>query len=313
MIKPQVNSRPNLVIHVKGLRKSYGDNEVIAGIDLEVKNGEIFALLGPNGAGKTTTVEILEGYRNRNSGEINVLGYNPYLNQRKFKERIGIVLQKTGVEPYLTVEETINLFSGYYLHPYNVEEIIQVTGLTEIRKVKVKKLSGGQQRRLDVAIGLAGDPELLFLDEPTTGFDPVARRNAWEMIKNLQKIGKTIFLTTHYMDEAEYLADHIALIVKGTIIAEGSPKQLIGLNSATLIRFRINKFTEDLLKIIPNITESSNGLITIQTDTPEKILFELTRWAIKKEIALDELSVSKPSLEDTYLRLVNQGELELNK
>ena len=301
-----------MAIQVKELRKSYGDNEVVSGVDLEVKTGEIFALLGPNGAGKTTTVEILEGYRNRNSGEIDVLGHDPSLNERVFKQRIGIVLQKTGVEPYLTVEETINLFSKYYFRPRDVEEIIEVTGLTEVRKTRVRKLSGGQQRRLDVAIGLAGDPELLFLDEPTTGFDPAARRNAWDMIKDLQKIGKTVFLTTHYMNEAEYLADRIALIVQGKIIAEGSPKQLIGLNSATLITFRIDKLTTGFPKAIQTITKNHDGLITIQTNTPENVLFELTKWAITKNITLNELSVSKPSLEDTYLKLVDQGHLGLD-
>ena len=310
MIKQEVKFKPDLAIQVKELRKSYGNDEVVSGIDLEVKTGEIFALLGPNGAGKTTTVEILEGYRNRNSGEIDVLGHDPSLNETAFKQKIGIVLQKTGVEPYLTVEETIYLFSRYYHCPRDAEEIIEVTGLTDVRKIRVKKLSGGQQRRLDVAIGLAGNPELLFLDEPTTGFDPMARRNAWDMIKNLQEIGKTVFLTTHYMDEAEYLADRIALIVQGKIIAEGSPKQLIGLNSATLIEFRIDKLTTGFPKAIQAITKTHNGLITIQTDKPENVLFELTRWAINKNIILNELSVSKPSLEDTYLKLVNQGHLK---
>ncbi|MEA2459845.1 MAG: type transport system ATP-binding protein, partial [Actinomycetota bacterium] len=193
-------------IAVKDLRKSYGTLEAVAGIDLEVAEGEVFALLGPNGAGKTTTVEILEGHRSRSSGDVKVLGYDPGRGEHAFKERIGIVLQETGVEPFLTVAEVIEMYRGYYPHPRPVDEIIEVVGLGEKRDTRVIKLSGGQQRRLDVAVGLAGDPDLLFLDEPTTGFDPSARRSAWDMVHNLQSLGKTVFLTTHYMDEAQNLA-----------------------------------------------------------------------------------------------------------
>jgi len=199
-------------VHVRGLVKTYSGVRAVNGIDLDIRRGEIFALLGPNGAGKTTTVEILEGYRTRDSGEVSVLGYDPGRQRAPRKRKIGIVLQSTGVEPYLTVAETVKMYAGFYPDPRPVDEVIGLVGLEEKRNSRVNKLSGGQQRRLDVAIGLAGNPELLFLDEPTTGFDPSARREAWEVIKNLATLGKTVLLTTHYMDEAQYLADRVAVI-----------------------------------------------------------------------------------------------------
>src|SRR5687767_6381827 len=210
-------------IVVRNLVKSYGSLEAVRGIDLEVAEGEVFAMLGPNGAGKTTTVEIMEGHRHRDGGEVSVLGFDPVRGERRFRERIGIVLQSTGISPYLTVAETIEMYRGYYPSPRPLDEILQLVGLAEKRDARVRRLSGGQQRCLDVGIGLAGDPDLLFLDEPTTGFDPAARRGAWEMIRGLQALGKTIFLTTHYMEEAEYLASRVAIIRRGEIVAEGPP------------------------------------------------------------------------------------------
>ncbi|HEU0073899.1 MAG TPA: ABC transporter ATP-binding protein, partial [Dehalococcoidia bacterium] len=213
----------NPAIEVTGLRKTYDTLEAVAGIDLRVERGEVFALLGPNGAGKTTAVEILEGHRTRSAGEVSVLGFDPGNSETAFKQRIGIVLQESGVDPYLTVEETLDLFRSYYPRPRPREELLRLVGLEEQRGMRVLKLSGGQQRRLDVAVGLAGDPDLLFLDEPTTGFDPAARHSAWEMVRDLQKLGKTIFLTTHYMEEAEVLANRVAIIRRGVIVAEGTP------------------------------------------------------------------------------------------
>ena len=210
-------------IDVKGLRKSYGSLEAVRSVDLEIAAGEVFALLGPNGAGKTTIVEILEGYRRRDAGTVSVLGFDPARRERALKQRIGIVLQSTGVEQFLTVAEVIEMYRGYYPAPRPLDEIIDVVGLNEKRDDRVKTLSGGQQRRLDVAIGLAGDPELLFLDEPTTGFDPSARRASWDLIEGLCRLGKTVLLTTHYMDEAQRLADRIVVIAQGRIVAEGTP------------------------------------------------------------------------------------------
>jgi len=226
-------------IRVRDLRKSYGTLEAVRGIDFEVAEGEVFGFLGPNGAGKTTTVEILEGYRPRSGGEVEVLGHDPASGERALRERIGIVLQETGVERFLKVAEVLELYCGYYPHPRPVDELLALTGLDPKRNEIVKKLSGGQRRRLDLALGLAGDPELVFLDEPTTGFDPTARREAWEVIRNLRALGKTIFLTTHYMDEAQVLADRVAVISGGRIVAEGPPDQLAGRDGATEIRFSL--------------------------------------------------------------------------
>jgi len=293
-------------IEIRGLRKAYGDFEAVAGIDLRVERGEVFALLGPNGAGKTTTVEILEGHRKRDAGDVNVLGYDPSRGERAFRERIGIVLQETGVEAYLTVEETVELFRSYYPHPKPVDEVIELVGLGEQRKSRVRKLSGGQQRRLDVAVGLAGDPELLFLDEPTTGFDPAARRGAWEMVRGLQHLGKTIFLTTHYMEEAQQLADRVAIIDRGRIIAEGTPAHLIAADSMTTIRFSAPVKTPAIVEGLG--ANQLDGSVVIQTTEPTAVLYALTSRAHAEGIELDELEVTRPSLEDTYLRLVGEAE-----
>jgi len=289
------------VIQVRGLRKSYGDVEAVRGIDLAVEQGEVFALLGPNGAGKTTTVEILEGYRQRTGGEASVLGRDPAKLDRATKARIGIVLQSTGVDPFLTVRETIDMYRGYYPHPRPVDEVIEVVGLKEKRDARVNKLSGGQQRRLDVAIALAGDPELLFLDEPTTGFDPSARRNAWQIVRNLISLGKTVFLTTHYMDEAQYLAKRVAVIAKGVIVAEGPPATIGGRDTAqTVIRFRVEDGEG-----LPSLGQVSlgDGTLELRTEHPTKVLHELTAWALDRGGELEGLEVYRPTLEDIYLEL----------
>lgn len=298
-----------LAIEVRGLRKSYGSFEAVKGIDLHVNKGEVFSLLGPNGAGKTSTVEILEGHRSRSGGDVSVLGHDPGKGERALKSRIGIVLQETGVERFLTVAEAIDRFRGFFPAPRPLDEIIEVVGLQEKRDERVRKLSGGQQRRLDVAIGLAGDPELLFLDEPTTGFDPSARRNAWDMIANLKHLGKTVFLTTHYMDEAQRLADRVAIIVAGEIVAEGPPGQLVGAEvTQTLIGFRLPEAVADLPPEVAGLTTRSGGRVSIRTEDPLPILHSLTGWAIREGVALEELSVAQPSLEDVYLQLTTPTE-----
>jgi ABC-2 type transport system ATP-binding protein len=289
------------VIEVRGLRKSYGDVEAVKGVDLHVDAGEVFAFLGPNGAGKTTTVEILEGYRRRDAGDVSVLGFDPARPGRELRERIGIVLQSTGVDPYLTVRETVELFAGYYPRPRDVDEVVEVVGLAEKRDARVVKLSGGQQRRLDVAVALAGDPELLFLDEPTTGFDPGARRQAWEIVRNLTGLGKTVFLTTHYLDEAQALAHRVAVIARGEIVAEGPPSTLGGRDVAkSVITYRVDD-QEPPVDLAG--TRGADGSFELRSDEPTAALHRLTGWAIERGVALHGLEVRRPSLEDVYLEL----------
>jgi len=293
-------------IVVRGLRKSYGDVEAVRGIDLTVSVGEIFALLGPNGAGKTTTVEILEGYRERTAGDVAVLGEDPAHGGPSLRERIGIVLQSTGIDPFLTVRETIDMYAGYYPKRRPTDEVIEVVGLGEKRDTRVNKLSGGQQRRLDVAIALAGDPELLFLDEPTTGFDPGARRNAWDMVRNLVSTGKTIFLTTHYMDEAQSLADRVAVIAGGSIVAEGPPESLAGRDRMkTKIRFRTAPGMPAPDQ--QEATRQPDGSYEMHADAGEttKLVHDLTAWALANGSGLDVLEVTPPTLEDVYLELTD--------
>jgi ABC-2 type transport system ATP-binding protein len=295
-------------IEIHDLHKSYGDLEAVAGVDLTVESGEIFALLGPNGAGKTTIVEIMEGHRKRTSGEVSVLGYDPGNLERAFKERIGIVLQDTGVERFLTVAEVVELYRGYYPHPRPLDEVIEVVGLSDKADVKAGKLSGGQQRRLDVAVGLAGDPDLLFLDEPTTGFDPSARRKAWDMVRNLKALGKTVFLTTHYMEEAQQLASRVAIIVGGKIVAEGPPQELADDTlGSSIINFALPPGAE-----MPHATLEGmvvdDGRATVRTNDPVRDLNRLTGWALDHDVSLEGLTVSQPALEDIYLSLTADAE-----
>tara|TARA_Y100000996_G_scaffold405652_1_gene381047 strand:+ start:155 stop:1066 length:912 start_codon:yes stop_codon:yes gene_type:complete len=291
-------------IVVKDLKKSYGDFLAVNEISFEVLSGEIFALLGANGAGKTTTLEILEGHRNRTSGDVTVLGYDPGKKEQNMSMRVGIVLQETGIEPYLKVEEVLKQFSGFYNNPRNITEVIEATGLKDQIKTPVRKLSGGQRRRVDVALGLIGDPDLIFLDEPTTGFDPSARRDAWSMISNLKSLGKTVILTTHYMDEAEYLSDRIALMVHGKIERMGTTRELINSESNTTIEFSLSDTNKLLPEAITRIAEINGNLVSIITNSPTGILGELTHWAIENSLELDDLSVRRSSLEDLFLKVV---------
>ena len=278
-------------ISVRNLRKSYGGREALRGISFEIAAGEVFSLLGPNGAGKTTTIEILEGYRTRDQGDVEVLGLDPGRAGSPFRERIGIVLQQSQLWPTLTVAETHRMFAGYYERPRDVDEVIRLVGLADKRDARVKTLSGGQKRRLDLGVALVGDPDLVFLDEPTTGFDPAARRAAWEMIRSLRSLGKTILLTTHYLDEAEQLADRVAVLREGVIIREGTPAELTGGAPQTEVRYRRN-----------------GQEVVIQTSEPTRVLHDLTAKALADGVELDGLQVRRPTLEDVYLALVAEEE-----
>jgi ABC-2 type transport system ATP-binding protein len=294
------------VISARGLRKSYGDNEAVRGLDLEVRRGEVFAFLGPNGAGKTTTVEILEGYRDRSGGDAEVLGVDPAQASRDWRERVGVVLQECRMRPELSVRETLEMYSGYYREPRSVEETIEHVGLAEKADERAGRLSGGQQRRLDVAVALIGDPELLFLDEPTTGFDPSARRQAWIVIAGLRDLGKTVFLTTHYMDEAQALADRVAVISRGEIVATGTPEDIGDREShPATITFRLPAgvaVAELPLDGAGEVAER-DGLVSVHLANPVPILNRLTGFALERGVELDGLEVRRPTLEDVYLEL----------
>jgi ABC-2 type transport system ATP-binding protein len=301
-------SDESLAVRVRGLVKSYGAVHAVRGIDLDIRQGEIFALLGPNGAGKTTTVEILEGYRRRDQGEVQVFGYDPGRERAKMLPRVGIVLQRTGVDRYLTVAETVRMYASYYPKPRDPAEIVDLVGLTEKQSSRLTTLSGGQLRRLDMAVALAGDPDLLFLDEPTTGFDPSARREAWEVVKNLASLGKTVLLTTHYMDEAQYLADRAAVISAGRIVAEGSPATLGDRNLAgARIRYR----RPDGAVPPDELTGPTDpdGRTVLESADPVRDLHRLTGWAIDNDVTLAGLEVTRPSLEDVYLALTGEREV----
>jgi ABC-2 type transport system ATP-binding protein len=298
-----------IAVEVADLRKAYGAVEAVRGISFTVNEGEVFALLGPNGAGKTTTVEILEGFRKRDTGRISVLGFDPATGDRRLKEQMGVVLQTTGVDPYLTVSETVDMFRGYYQKPRPRDEVLELVGLTEKRAARVTTLSGGQRRRLDVAVALAGDPRVLFLDEPTTGFDPGARRNAWEVIKGLAGLGKTIFLTSHAMDEVQYLADRVVIIAGGLVVAEGTPDTLAGREkAAALVRFQLP--TSPLPDQIRASAIINEDVVQIETDDPTRTLYEVTSWAVRVGIRLQGLEVTRPSLEDVYLEITKDAEVK---
>ena len=293
-----------LAIDTNQLTKKYGDFQAVNNVSLRVRKGEIFALLGPNGAGKTTTVEILEGHRSKTSGQVKVLGMDPSENSTEFRSRVGIVLQETGIEQYLTAVEILEQFTNFYESPRSISELLEMTGLREDKDKRVKKLSGGQKRRLDVAIGLCGNPDLLFLDEPTTGFDPSARRAFWDMIKNLQTDGTTVVLTTHYMEEAEYLADTVALMNHGKLVSQGSLSDLKISNNQTSITFKFDESPTKLPADIQEISKISEGMVLINTESPTAVLADLTGWAISEGIELKNLEVSRQTLEEIYLGIL---------
>ncbi|HET7043524.1 MAG TPA: ABC transporter ATP-binding protein [Gaiellaceae bacterium] len=273
-------------VSVRDLRKSYGSHEAVRGIDFEIAAGEVFGLLGPNGAGKTTTVEILEGYRRRSGGEVLVLGEDPAKASREFRERVGVVLQSSSLYPSLSVREHLGVFAGYYARPRDVDEVVALVGLREKADARVRTLSGGQKRRLDLGLALVGDPDLIFLDEPTTGFDPAARRNAWETVRGLRSLGKTILLTTHYLDEAEQLADRVAVLREGQIVTVGRPSELTGEVPESEIHYRLD-----------------GEEVVLRTTEPTRVLHELTSEAVAEGRELEGLEVRRPTLEEIYLAL----------
>ena len=284
-------------IEISGVRKAYGERVALDGVDLTVARGEVLALLGPNGAGKTTLVEILEGHRRADAGSVSVLGFDPARRDRAFRERIGVVLQETGLDPMIQVREALELYSAAYPRRRDLDEVLELVGLGDRGEAKASELSGGQRRRLDLALGIVGDPELVFLDEPTTGFDPAARRQSWELIDGLRDLGKTILLTTHYMDEAQHLADRIVVLAQGRVIADNTPDKL-GHSEQSVVSFRV----------VPGITlpagaRVERGIASFTSATPTRDLAPLLGWAAAHNVELDGLTVARPTLEDVYLEL----------
>lgn len=295
-------------IAVSGLVKRYGEVTALDGVSFTVAEGEVLALLGPNGAGKTTAVEILEGYRKADSGDIEVLGFHPATGGRAFRDRIGIVLQETGVELVLTVRKVIDLYGRAFSRRRATDELISLVGLEEKADARVKTLSGGQVRRLDLALGLVGDPDLVFLDEPTTGFDPAARRRSWALVEGLTELGKTILLTTHYLDEAQHLADRIVVLNQGRIVAEGTPETLGSARPVTTVRFRVPH--PEQLPVLGDGPQVTEGKVTYRTTKPTADLHTLTDWAVRRGVELAGLEVTRPSLEDVYLEIMEKHQPE---
>jgi ABC-2 type transport system ATP-binding protein len=295
----------DLVVRVRGLRKSYGDHEAVKGVDFEILRGTVFGLLGPNGAGKTTIVEILEGYRTRSAGEVSVLGADPERDDVGLRDRIGIVLQESGIEPDLTVREAIDLYGAAYSRRRPTDEVAALVGLIDKLDERISTLSGGQRRRLDLALGVVGDPELIYLDEPTTGFDPEARRRTWELVAGLRDEGKTILLTTHYMEEAQRLADRVAVLASGSIVAQGSPEELAAGDAEAEVSFALPAGVDLAELPIPDGAARArlNGKVSFTTATPTRDLAPLITWANQRGVELEGLAVKRATLEDVYLQI----------
>jgi ABC-2 type transport system ATP-binding protein len=312
MHHPEASTAPDgrAAISVRGLRKAYGGRDAVHGVSFDVAPGEVFGFLGPNGAGKTTTIEILEGYRARTAGDVRVLGVDPGTPTRHWRERIGLVLQECELDPNLTVRETVALFAAFYSSPLAVDQTIELSGLGEQHDARIGTLSGGQKRRADVALGIVGDPDLVFLDEPTTGFDPSARRGAWAMIDGLRQLGKTIFLTTHDMDEAQHLADRIAILRAGELVAVGSVDEIgAGLRADAAVSFRLpaGVAAEEIASVAAAVVDRSGDIVTIRCPDPQPVLYRLITWAERAGHHLEGLEVQRPTLEDMFLELTARG------
>ncbi|MEY2960118.1 MAG: hypothetical protein RLZZ01_2686 [Actinomycetota bacterium] len=305
------DSTGDTAILVRDLRRDYGSFRAVDGVSFDVARGEIYALLGHNGAGKTTTVEILEGHRSRSGGAVSVLGFDPAVGGRRFRDRIGIVLQSSGIETELSVREVLDLYGSVYSRRRAVDELLDAVDLADKADVRVGTLSGGQRRRLDLALGIVGRPDVLFLDEPTTGFDPSARRRSWELIRSLCSSGTTVLLTTHYLDEAEHLADRVGVLSGGRLVAEDTPGALVAGLGRTVVSFSSAGLDRTSLGgVVPQSAEHDGELIRFTTSTPTADVHRLTAWAIERGLELDRLSVSRPSLEDVFLGLESPGDTE---